>query len=251
MSQYYNGKRSRNIYDPKSPAPFKLSRSKIELFMNCPRCFYIDRRLGVGQPPGFPFNLNSAVDRLLKKEFDVHRAAGTPHPLMVKNGIDAVPFQHEKIDEWRENFKGVHFLHEPTNFIITGAVDDVWVKPDGELIVADYKATSKAEEIVALDKDWQIGYKRQSEIYQWLLRQNGFRVSDTAYFVYANGDTEKDHFDNRLEFDTRLIPYTGNADWVDPTLLDIKKCLEADGVPASGPDCDYCTYREAVTAVTS
>jgi len=65
-----------------------------------------------------------------------------------------VPFVHEMIDEWRENFKGVRALHEPTGFLITGAVDDVWVKSDGELIVADYKATSKNDEITALDQDW-------------------------------------------------------------------------------------------------
>ncbi|MDO8743015.1 MAG: hypothetical protein Q7J30_00410, partial [Candidatus Azambacteria bacterium] len=82
MSKFYNPKRSRNIFDPAAKAPFKLSRSKIDNFLACPRCFYLDRRLGVGQPPGFPFNLNKAVDTLLKKEFDIHRAAGNPHPLM-------------------------------------------------------------------------------------------------------------------------------------------------------------------------
>ena len=60
-------KRTRNIYNPKSEQPFKLSRSKVDNFVSCPRCFYIDRRLGVGHPPGFPFNINSAVDELLKE----------------------------------------------------------------------------------------------------------------------------------------------------------------------------------------
>jgi len=53
MSQYY--KKSNNIFDPKSDKQFKLSRSKIDLFMECPQCFYLDRRLGVGRPPGFTF----------------------------------------------------------------------------------------------------------------------------------------------------------------------------------------------------
>ena len=60
------------IYNPLDTKPFKLSRSKVELFINCPRCFYLDRRLKIGQPPGFPFNLNSAVDSLLKNEFDLY-----------------------------------------------------------------------------------------------------------------------------------------------------------------------------------
>ena len=81
------------------------------MFVECPRCFYLDRRLGVGRPPGFPFALNSAVDALLK-EFDIHRANETTHPMMKAYKIDAVPFQNEKINEWRNNFKGIQFLQK-------------------------------------------------------------------------------------------------------------------------------------------
>ena len=107
MSQYYNPKRTYGLFDPNSKEPFKLSRSKIDLFLNCPRCFYLDRRLGVGQPPGYPFTLNSAVDTLLKKEFDIHRAKGEAHPMMEHYKIEAIPFQHEKMNDWRNVFVGV------------------------------------------------------------------------------------------------------------------------------------------------
>lgn len=248
MSQYYNPKRTRNIYNSKSSEPFKLSRSRIDVFLNCQRCFYMDRRLGVDRPPGFPFALNSAVDTLLKKEFDIHRAKGTSHPLMDKYGIDAIPFEHHNMAEWRNNFVGVQYLHEPTNFTITGAVDDIWVSPDGELIVVDYKATSKETE-VNLEADWQIGYKRQMEVYQWLLRQNGHKVSDIGYFVYCNGKTDRAAFDGRLEFDVTVLDYKGNDSWINPTLVDVKKCLDTDIVPQANPDCDYCAYRESATKV--
>ena len=107
MSQYYNAKRKKNLYNPEASEPFKISRSKIDLFLNCPRCFYLDRRLGISQPPGYPFSLNSAVDRLLKKEFDLHRAAATAHPLMKKYGLGLLPFPHEKIDEWRDALREI------------------------------------------------------------------------------------------------------------------------------------------------
>ncbi len=246
MSQYYNPKRLRNVYDPKSSEPFRLSRSRIDLFLNCPRCFYLDRRLGTDRPPGFPFSLNSAVDKLLKKEFDTHRAAGTAHPLMKEYGIVAVPLAHGKIEEWRDALKrGITYHHKPTNFIITGGVDDVWVDPSGELIIVDYKATSK-EEVVTLDADWQIGYKRQMEMYQWLFRKNGFRVSSLGYFVYCNGDADKAAFDAKLEFDIKIIPYNGNDAWVEQTILDASACLRGSSLPPSGADCDYCRYRSAI-----
>lgn len=241
MSQYY--KPDRNPNWNYGGARWRLSRSKIDLYKECPRCFYVDNKLGTARPPGFPFNLNSAVDALLKKEFDIHRAAQTPHPLFREYGIDAVPYNHPDIDVWRENFKGVEVRHEATGFIVSGAVDDVWITQNGELLVADYKATSKDGE-VTLDALWQDGYKRQMEVYQWLLRQRGFTVSNTGYFVYVNGRTDVDTFDGKLEFDVKIIPYTGSDTWVDDTLLSIKRTLESDAIPPSGAECDYCKYRE-------
>lgn len=248
MSQYYNPNRIKNLYNPDSKDLFRLSRSKIDLFINCPRCFYFDRKLGVAQPPGYPFSLNSAVDKLLKKEFDIHRANGTPHPLMKTYGIDAIPLAHEKINEWRDSLRaGITFNIEGTNVIVTGGVDDVWVSPSGEYIIVDYKATSKEEE-VSLDADWQIGYKRQMEIYQWLFRKNGFTVSSTGYFVYCNGNTDKEAFDGKLEFDIKIIPYVGDDSWVEKTIHNAIECLKEDKLPNPGPDCDYCKYRKAVKA---
>jgi len=207
----------------------------------------MDRRLGVAQPPGFPFALNSAVDALLKKEFDIHRAKQTAHPLMKAYGIDAVPFAHKMMNEWRENFKGVQYLHEPTNLLITGAVDDLWIDRNGKIMVVDYKSTSKPTK-VNLDAEWQIGYKRQMEIYEWLLRKSGFDVSDTGYFVYCNGKTDRTAFDGKLEFDIDVIPYKGDDSWVEKTLSEIKKCLDGK-MPKSNPNCDYCNYRKAAGEV--
>jgi CRISPR/Cas system-associated exonuclease Cas4 (RecB family) len=223
---------------------WRLSRSKIDLFTQCPRCFYIDNKLGTARPPGYPFNLNSAVDALLKKEFDIHRAKKESHPIMEQYGVDAVPFVHKDLDTWRENFKGIQAKHDSSGFTISGAVDDVWVNPAGELIVVDYKSTSKEGKIETLDEDWHIGYKRQMEVYQWLLRQNGFKVSDTGYFVYANASRDEEAFDGKLEFEITLIPYTGDDNWIEGALADIKKTLESEEIPPVGEDCDYCTYRE-------
>lgn len=210
--------------------------------MSCPRCFFIDCRLGLSQPPGFPFNLNSAVDLLLKKEFDIHRAQSTAHPLMAAYGLDAVPFQHEKMNEWRDAFKGVTYLHAPTNLFVTGGVDDVWVNPEGELIIVDYKSTSKDSE-VGIDADWQISYKRQMEIYQWLFRRNGFEVSDAGFFVYCNGKRDARAFDAKLEFDIKLIPYAGSDLWIESALFGIKETLMSESVPEPGDICDFCVYR--------
>lgn len=249
----YTSRRSQP-YKPGQSDPFKVSRSKIELFKQCPRCFWLDTRLKISRPSGPPFNINKTIDELYKKEFDKHRAAGTPHPIMSDNQLKAVPYQHQDLNTWRHNFTGVKTLHEPTNLHVFGAIDDVWVNDDGELIVVDYKATSKQSD-VTIDSDWQISYKRQMEVYQWLLRQNGFIVSDTGYFVYTNARMDTEGFGDRLEFRTKLIPYTGNDAWVEPTLGQMKDCMENDDMPpvgtaAMGGPCDFCEYAKARTGLT-
>ena len=251
MSEYYKPKRSRNLYNPERDKPYRLSRSKLELFIECPRCFYIDRRLGTGRPPGFPFNLNSAVDNLLKNEFDQYRANQQKHPLIEKYNVDAMPTHHDDLDKWRANFKGVEYLHKETNLLITGAIDDLWQNSNQELIVVDYKSTSKNETIDSLDKKWQDGYKRQMEIYQWLLRMNDFKVSNTGYFVYCNGRKNEPSFNAKLEFDITLIPYEGNADWVNNTIHQAYACLQQNDIPQASKNCDYCAYLNAVISLQS
>ena len=203
-----NWKQRSAPYKPGQTAPYKISRSKIELYMQCARCFWLDLRLGIKRPNGPPFTINKAIDALLKKEFNSYRIKGKPHPIMIEFGVDAIPFQHEQLDTWRQTFVG----------------------------------------------DWQISYKRQLEIYQWLLRQVGLKVSDTGYFVYANGRLDLDGFFDRIEFRTKIIPYHGDDSWIEPTLLRIKDCLENDmpavGLAAMGGTCDFCAYARSRTELT-
>ena len=223
--------------------------------MQCPRCFWLDARLKIKRPSSPPFRINTAIDELLKKEFDIHRAAQTKHPLSEAYGLDLVPFKHAKMDEWRDAMRrGIQYLHPKTNLNITGGIDDVWVDPDTkELVIADYKATSKNGE-VSIDADWQIAYKRQIEVYQWLFRANGFEVSNISYFVYCNGKQDSPSFDGKLEFDIKLIPYKGDNKWVEPAIINLKKCLEGDmpavGTAAMGGECEHCAYARSRTQLT-
>ena len=121
----------------------------------------------------------------------------------------------------------------------------MWVDPKGTLIIVDYKATSKDGKIESLDEEWHRGYKRQIEVYQWLFRQNGFAVSNTGYWVYANASKDRAAFDGKLEFEVTLVSYEGSDVWVEKTLFDIKDCLESEQAPQPAEQCDYCRYREA------
>lgn len=241
---YYQ--KSRGVFDPQSKQPYQISRSKIELFLQCPRCFYMECRLGLSRPSTPPYTLNNAVDALLKNEFDLLRKKGEKHELVKKFGLDVIPFSHPDLAQWRGEvtaYVGALVLDEKSNLMVNGLVDDLWQDGEGNLVVVDYKATSTTKEI-SLNDEYKQSYKRQIEVYQWIFRKLGFSVSKVGYFVFANALKNLPKFDGRLEFEMSIIPYEGNPDWVELSLLEIKELLMGDNIPAPSPECEYCAYKQ-------
>lgn len=259
--------RHRGTYKPEHPEPYEVSRSQIQSFMNCPACFWMNRVKGI-KFPGMPgFLLNSATDTLLKKDFDRYREMQKPHPFMERNGLGhLVPFKHENFELWTKSLQlGLKTFHEPSNLIIGGGLDDVWhdLKTD-EIFVVDYKSTAgrKNDEGTALNQITLVGaykesYKKQMDMYQWILRQEGFNVSRTGYFVYVNGDQHfedgmlNDEIDKaNMRFDVQLISYDADDSWVEDTILELKNCLLMNESPRHadsgfGPKGDkQCEYAE-------
>jgi|TARA_B100001540_G_scaffold116938_1_gene104835 hypothetical protein len=240
--------RNKWVYNPENPEPYELSRSQIEAYIKCPACFWM-RRVKNIKFPGMPgFLLNTATDTLLKKDFDKYRMKQVPHPVMEQNGLGhLVPYSHENFELWTKSLQlGLRNVHEPTNMIIGGGLDDVWHdKKNDELFVVDYKSTAskKNEESTALEKislvgAYKEGFKRQMDIYQWILRENGFNVSKKGYFLYVNGDQHfepgmlfEDGNKGKMIFDVQIIEYESNDEWVENILFDIKKCLDQEECP--------------------
>lgn len=223
----------------------KISRSAIEQYIRCPLCFYQQRRLGLKPPSMVPLTLAVAVDSLLKNEFDAVRQDGRSHPLWQRENLNVRAFRHDDIEIWRSNFKGIRFKHH-SGAEIYGAVDDVWENlSTGELHIVDYKSTSKQGQ-PTIDEGWGNSYKRQLEIYQWLFRQAGFKVSNIGYFLYVNGIKEGPFYssstDGLMRFTTTLIAYEGSTTWIENVLMSAISCLQSEQVPESGADCDVCRY---------
>jgi len=242
-------KRRTNLYKPDEKVPFNVSRSKIAFFLECPQCFWLDRRLGISRPDMPGWSLNSAVDILLKNEFDLLREQKQAHRLMMFHRIDAVPFSHPQLHIWRDDHNnkiGAETLHKETQLNIHGIIDDIWQDTKTQqLYIVDYKSTS-TDYPISLDSKYKEGYKRQMEVYQWIFRRLGFDVSDVGYFFFANASRNRPDFGGRLEFENSIIPYQGDTAWIEPLLYDIKKCLDSPELPAASKTCQYCAYRNLI-----
>ena len=209
----------------------KLSRSTVEKYINCPRCCVLDKKYQI-RPPSLPFTLNIAVDNLCKNEFDYYRQIQEPHPLFIENDIDAVPFRHKEINDWRNNFKGIRYKCAENNYDFGGAIDDVWQKKNGDLIIVDIKATSKNN----------FNWSETFEMYQWLFRKNGFKVADECYLVYFNGKKNEEFFNNELKFDAHLVKLQCSTSWVENKIIETADLLRSERFPQPSSNCEYCNY---------
>ena len=240
--------RHRGTFKPDHPESYEVSRSQIQSFMNCPACFWMKRVKGI-KFPGMPgFLLNTATDTLLKKDFDKYRELQKPHPFMERHGLGhLVPFKHDNFETWTKSLQlGLRTNYDATDFIIGGGLDDVWHDPKtNEIFIVDYKSTAgkrnedkTALEPISLFGAYKEAYKRQMDMYQWIMRQNGFDVSNTGYFLYVNGDQHfedgmlKENTDKALmKFDVQLISYQADDSWVENKIKEVKSCLHEDTCP--------------------
>ena len=242
--------RKGSIYKKGTNETFKISRSKFNSFLDCKRCFYLDRVKGL-KDPGMPgWSLNVAVDELLKKEFDLLRTQKKPHPIFKKYNLNFIPYQHKELNNWRNSLTGgISYLDEDTNLLIHGGIDDIWYDLDNkELVVVDYKAQSsniKVETNGYLESIYHQGYKVQMDIYVHILRKMGFQVSDTSYFYVCNAEKGFDNFEGKLNFTITLVPYVTDTSWVDTNIKEMKKTLELDSVPEINKSCEQCMYLDA------
>jgi len=210
-----------------------LSPNSLNLFLECPFCFWLDKKHGIKQPPPYPYALNSAVDILLKEEFDSYRAKGMPHPLISYNKISARLFPNQSIlNEWRDNFKGIRYYDQLMGATLFGAVDDILEFPDGKLAPLDYKSTGSSVPNV-YDR-----FQLQMDIYTFLLEKNGFQTPRKGYLAfYVVNKTEG--FKDRLPFRKELHEIDTDSSYVQELFDDAVKVLKSDVPPLHSETCRF------------
>jgi hypothetical protein len=240
--------KDKSSYKPNQTEDFKLSRGKFSDFLSCPRCFYMDRVLGLAEP-GMPgWALNSATDELLKKEFDDCREKQIPHRLFKDYGLEhVVPFKHEEMGAWRDSLRrGLMYRFEDSNIILSGGVDDLWQDTNTqELIVVDYKSQASSEKVETesyLAGVYHQGYKIQMDFYNYLLQGMGFKTSAISYFLVVNADKTADGFYGNMKFSETLIPYKHDISWIRKKVIEMIELINLKTPPDGHASCENCAY---------
>lgn len=212
---------------------YKLSPSSLCMLEDCPRCFWLRFRKGVDRPRGIFPSLPSGMDKILKAHFDRFRDKGKLPPELVSEGVKAKLFDDvDLLKVWQSNFKGIRWEDSKGN-ILRGAVDNILVKGK-KLIVLDYKTRG-----FALKEDTAAHYQHQLDIYNFLLRKNGYQTEDYGYLLFYIPD--KVLKAGEVVFDTQLVKMKTNTKDAERLFKKGLKVLKGR-MPKASEECEYCGY---------
>lgn len=216
----------------------QLSPNSLNLFLECPHCFWLEKKQRIKRPQPFPYALNMAVDVLLKKEFDEYRAKNELHPLLIANRISAKLFPNQALlNQWRSNFTGIRYYDSDLDATLFGAVDDVLEFEGGKLAPLDYKSTGSAVPKI-YDR-----FQLQMDVYTFLLEKNGFSTPGKGYLAFYVVD-KKNGFEDRLPFRKELHEIDTDSSYVYNLFKEAVRVLKRKTPPPHSRDCDFGRWLE-------
>ncbi len=223
-----------------SNRPIKLSPNSLNLYYECPLCFWLEKGMGIRRPQPYPYALNAAVDMLLKEEFDKYRKKKELHPLLVANNIPAKLFPNQKLlDQWRNNFEGIRYYDPTLDATLFGAVDDVLEFTEGKLAPLDYKSTGSKVPTV-YDR-----FQLQMDIYTFLLEKQGYKTIRKGCLAFYIVDKENG-FDGKLPFRKEIHMIDTDPSYVQKLFSEAVGVLRREAPLKHSPECQYGKWLEGI-----
>jgi len=227
---------------------FTISRSKIDLFFDCNRCFYLDQKHGIKRPHGTPLVINNFVVNHYKNLINEFRIKQIVYPDSIKIKKKLIPTNIEALNLWNHPFKGISYVHKKTNFKIKATLDDVWqcseTKDFTPIII---KSTSRKKDINA-ETIWP-GYWKQLSLYSYLLSKNSLDMSNTGILIYLNALENNPNSIKKIDFELLIFEKILDLSWIEPSLEVIFKTLNSNEVPLNHNSCKYCRYQTNIQQV--
>lgn len=229
---------SRNIM-PNKNGPIKISPSGISYLLECPRCLWLQINEEIKRPRGVYPSLPDGMDNVFKKYFDEYRLRGELPP-EIDGKVEGTLFKDQKqLQQWREfNFGrgGIRAEFPELNMLLSGAIDDLLIAPDGKFVPFDFKTRGYPTK-----EDTHEHYRHQIDLYALLFQKNGFEPASYGYLLFFWPSSYNLGIAN---FKTELVRMDVSPARGYSVLERVQEIIRGE-IPSSHEKCEYCTYRGA------
>jgi len=199
--------------------------------MECERCFWLKVNEKVKRPSGpFP-SLPGGVDDKIKDHFDSFRDREESPPELRDTDLQLFEDQKflEKARSWRTEPK---WRDPETDAVLRGGVDDLLVDSEGRIVVLDYKTRGYPPKGENGAPDY---YSRQVNLYNLILRKNGYKTADYGLILYFYPEGFED---DEFVFQTELRKIRVDTGKAIRMVREAVQTLDGE-IPEHDPGCDY------------
>lgn len=219
-----------------------LSPSRLGLFAECARCFWLAERRDLGRPSRpFP-TLPVGMDREIRAHFDRHRARGELPPALEGRVDEHLHPGQAFLAGARDWRAAPRLVDETLGVVLRGGVDDLLETHDGRLVVLDYKTRGSPPEGDGAPRY----YRRQLSLYHLMLEAAGHPIAGHAYLLYYHPVAVTDG--GAATFETELVRVEVDLRAARRLLDDAVAALDGP-LPPPGADCEYCEWADDRAAV--
>jgi CRISPR/Cas system-associated exonuclease Cas4 (RecB family) len=215
---------------------YKLSPSRMNLFFECERCFWLRVNKKINRPSGpFP-SLPSGVDQKVKNHFDRFRQKDESPPELEDLDLTLLEDSQflQKARSWRTEPK---LRLNELNAILRGGVDDLLEDQSGNIVVMDYKTRGYPPKEDSGAPDY---YRRQVNLYNLILRENGYKTKEYGLILYFY--PEKFTESGGFLFHTEIRKVDVDMEKARKMVEDAVNTLEGE-IPEHSENCDFCEWN--------
>jgi hypothetical protein len=216
---------------------FFLSAHTLNLYRECPRCFWRHIRKGQDyrrpEPP--TSTLPRGMDTVIKSYFDGYRAQGlVPPELAAVSGGRLV--EDTLIQNWRSWKTGLQFIRDDGHRLI-GALDECAVE-GGTYIPVDYK--TRGFDVKADSASY---YVFQMSCYNFLLSRNGYPTQSYAYLIFFIPSRVNEAGDFEFKRQAQKV-VTLPCEEVEAEFKSALSILSRQEAPGEGKSCKFCAWAK-------
>lgn len=215
-----------------------LSNSRLGLYTECPRCFWLDLNAGIKRPDTIFPSLPGGLDTQFKRYFDQFRARGNLPPEVDGKVSGKLLSDMEIINRWRDWRRGLRYSPPWAEVELMGALDECLVDEAGFYYPLDYKTRGYAPK-----GDTPEYYQDQMNLYTLLLEGNGHKTKRLAYLLYYHPVEVRQHGLIQFDINVQEVPTDPEAA---ERLVKAAVAVLNGPAPASAAACGFCMWQGVV-----
>jgi len=211
----------------------KISPKSLDLYFECPKCFWQLKNENIKRPGQFPYQLNLEVDEVLKQEFDFYRKKKKQHPLLKANNIPGKLFENQTLlNKWRT--KGLSYSDYGAQ--LYGLIDDIIDFGDGKLAPFDYKTIGKN---TSTDR-----FQLQMDLYTYLLEKNGYSTPRKGIMAFYLIDKDNS-FEDKLPFKKEIKIIDTDPSYITRLFKEVVSFLKKEAPLNHSKECEYGSWLKS------